>query len=300
MMKKFLTFLISGAFLLIYSNAFALPINTYWDLSGATGEGLSGTTDVFSAVSYVADTTSYVSESGAIVDYGLALGDGLTGAANELGLNVTDGYEFTMAWTNLVGQIIEPIDGTGLETQFSEYYSGTIEMYIEDVSGDPIALTPTSATDSSFAGAEGNTLSDFTGGANVATVEIVGGYNTLSYNDGSLIGGFYTLVGKFTALNDNFWYEETNEDLYEKYFVIDMLFGDTTGSNSFNEVKEVLVNGSYDYTDEDGNSATIDYVKKIHARHDADFKINPVPEPTTMVLFGIGLLSLASVTRRKA
>ncbi len=300
-MKNFLTSIFIGLCLVFLPATQATAIidfdlDTYWDIAaisagydygGFDGDGI---TESFSELSYVADTTSHVNTStGSILDFGngyidsLIFSSGNTSGDSE-GLNQTPGgYEVTFAWDNLAGYI-DPVLTTPLQ-QVSKYTSGTIDFFL----------------DFSLNGTLGNNFavtddSGITDGTLIATVEITEGHNTINYDTaGNITGGSYNLTGVFSPNSnfyDNFWFDSSDgNDLKEKFVQFEFLYANTNGDNNAQTLVQTNTPGT--------TSGGFDYDFTIDSRHDSSIGVGPIPEPSTIILLGAGLLGTGIMLRRK-
>lgn len=263
-------------------NAFAFPtVNTYWDLTGVDTEagdtyfadnvvtGGDSITEAFSELLYYAETTSVIQNNAAV---GAQVVDG--GMAYITGLNPVSGtippdseglgglYGMTFVWNDLTG-VVDSNDGNTIE---ATYTSGTFDFYIDY---DPYSVTM-------------GTESTFTDGVKVATMEVTSGHYELDL--GGEAGSSYLLYGKFTDLISGFWFDENGLDLasgnlIDNEFVLAYTAGDTDPQNT--------------------TLTTVGTTLEVFSPHDSSIEIGVVPEPTTFLLFGLGLLGFAGIGRKK-
>ncbi len=269
-MKKILV-LFAAMSLLVATNASAGFIDTYFDLNTADAnyfvdDGGDGITEPFYEFTYFAETVSQISNTGVIVDSGVARSTGLNTVSGDIpGDTEQYGSNWGLAfvWNNLTGQVTSNVGGV-IE---AIYTSGTFDFYLDF---DPYAVnlgTPASLTD----------------GTKIATVEITSGGYRLDTTGGA--GSSYTLYGDFTYILDNFWYNAANdEDLADDLLEKGWVFAYTAGDNDPESV-DIAFN-------DDGSLV-------VSSSHDSSISVGVVPEPSTFLLLGAGLLGLGFVSRRK-
>jgi hypothetical protein len=267
-MKKLFGILLATIFLLLGSNAIAFErINSYWDLNTVDGAYFNvddGVTETFKELTYYAETVSEISALGHIVDAGAgfitSLNTGTPLPHDDEGLNSR--YGMTFLWDDLTGDVTSN-DGHTIK---ANYTSGTIDFYID--------FNPLNADISN--------LPTLTDGTLVATVEVTSGSYELDLD--GLAGSSYLLNGEFTYLLDDFWYTEDGTDLADDFLGKGWVMAYTAGDNDANNT---------DITDNGDGSLT------VFSPHDSSIEVGVVPEPATMALFGLGLLALAGVSRKK-
>lgn len=296
-MKKLMVGLLLVLFLCTSANAMPIKLNI-----GAYGDGdnptEAGFTSVFSQMQFFANTTSTQFGAGGpgslpvvgdtFVDAGnlnITSYVGLQAPGYDQGLGAagetTKAYSITGSWSGLTGSIVGS-GAIGPNTfQTTQYDSGTtIDLYIDDDVDQDFGATLGASDDTGFGADPGTTK--------IGTIQITGGtgINVFNTATGAFISGSTVLSGKFTALADDFWYTATGEDIYDEYF---LTIGWEVTTDVDQNTDNVSVNGIYDGT----TMFTID------SDHDGSIDVNVVPEPTTLILMGLGLLGLAGVSRKK-
>lgn len=275
-MKKILVLL--AAFLLAASSASALNfIDSYWDLNAvddpyfpvAAVAPSDGITEPFYEILYHAQTNSLINTTtGVVTDAGLARATALNFVSgndpgDDEGFGLASGYGLTFVWNDLTGQVTSNVGGI-IE---AIYTSGTFDFYIDY---DPYATN--------FANP-----ASFTDGVKVATVEITSGSYRLDTNDPAEAGSSYLLLGTFSYLLEDFWFDAaTGQDL--SALPLGWVFAYTAGDND-PETVEITPTA-------DGFS--------VFSTHDSSVSVGIVPEPSTFALLGLGLLGAGMLARRRS
>lgn len=281
-----------GMLLATAGTGFALP--SMWDVGTAgalafgDGDTTTGVFDQFgfdsqtSTTQYDTDGSGGVSVGDQFSDTGNMRVNGLiaSGIIDEEGLNQIGGYELTAIWTNATGYITSVSNAGGNDTELDvKYTGGTLNFYL-DTSLDSAFANPAGSTPPAGAGGTG-----FGNGTLVFTLEIVDGigHTFIDFAGGDLDNqGSVDLLLKVTYLLDGFWLTAAGIDVKE--FGLLAWHFVTTDMNIDTPTQVPAVGALYTaYSNQNGSAL-----------------MTIVPEPSTMLLLGGGLVGLVLIGRKKS
>jgi PEP-CTERM putative exosortase interaction domain len=281
MKKLFVSFVVGIAFVvsLGLGSANAMPIMIDVGAAGITGTTPDGDnlTGVFDQLGLYVQTTSTPTGPGAFRDVGDVNVHGLLASTSidEEGLNTTGGWELTGRWDDLVGTFVhDDVANTDTYT----YTSGTLSLYA-DASVNHNFGDEVGSNDDCVDG----TGSTFTDGTQVATAKLTGGTGLIWWGNPQGPSGDTITNWIFTSMLADFWLDQDGNDLSP---YVDSVPG-------FSVVCGVDINTYQIEIEQDGG------VYYIHSAHDGSASVDVVPEPTTMLLLGTGLIGLAGLGRRR-
>jgi len=213
------------------------------------------------------------------------------------GLNTLAGYQMTAEWNGLTGTADALTDnGNGTSTGVIHYDAvgnTTFHFYVDDRSG---AL----ATRTDFAyggdiGSDDDVDATFNDGTLVLSILIVGGTGTNLFNNatGAFITGASVLLGEVTfALEDFFFFADGNQDIND-------LLGNLVQISAFIDQNTDEVETAFGPCG-DGDPLTPcnpgDPLFFVDSTHDGSVELVRIPEPASVLLFGLGFLALGGIT----
>lgn len=310
-MKKLSTLFLLGMFAPL---AVAQP--TYLDLSassqlpGGAGMGPDGDafTSVFNQLQLFADTSTTQFNTNLAGTPGLNVGDKflddgyaaitdlLPPLGDDEGLGIFS--EITVSWTGLAGittSDLTPIgiNGETAQTIAYEADSTVFEFYFH---GDGVG------PNASFGAVGSGDNTGFSDGEKILELLVKGGSGTNTFDaGGDFLSGSSILLGEVVFALDDFWWFDNGDDT-----------PGTAGDQDFNDLLGLAVplvlRASVDQnTDEvltdfsgfgaPGPAGFGDTLFTVHSTHDGSLDFS-VPEPKTVLLFGLGLLSFPLLRRR--
>ena len=216
------------------------------------------------------------------------------GGDNE-GLNSLSGYQMTAAWTGLKGTSTSFSDnGDGTSTRNVVYDAEgntTFNFYIDDSQGPG---TRTNFNYGAGIGADDDVDSTFTDGILVLSVLITGGGGSNIFDNatGAFIRGTSTLLGEVTFALEDFLFFADGSDFFDLLASVIQIAA-AIDQNTDNVETFAGPCG-------DGDITTIcnpgDALFIVNSDHDASMDFTRIPEPASVLLFGLGFLALGGIT----
>lgn len=303
MLRKMVLVILGSLFLCIgsaYAQPIYLDVGTYGNTDTTIGDA-DTETGLFDQMQIKAETTTTQfgtidSETNAPTVGSNFSDDGTLNVTELLGAsavddeflnNTTIGYEMTAVWSGLEGEVtssevVTDVTLGEIVVQHTTYDPGTIMyLYIDD----------TNFSYGSSIGVADNV--NFDDGDEIAQITILGGtgQNTFNKNTGEFIVGSSEIYGEFTSMTDNFWFSEAGIDLNT---LIGFNFIITAELDQNTDDVDTLTGTEMDQAAQDAEA-----LFQVVSNHDGSIDVNVIPEPTTMALFGLGLLSIAGISRRR-
>jgi hypothetical protein len=273
-MKNKLMGIILGLFLvlMVTGSASAYGLNDwYFDFDGAGGNAATQINEYLDISSpNLVDTTMTSATTFDFKNYGFVVSRSYDdGPANPT--NLTAVYTFSGS-AELGGAI--------------NFDSGTLALYLDDFGS---SYATASDSDSSFYGANDGTP--------IATFDLVSGSGAI-LTDG-LPNGTFSINYEATNITAGYFFMPDGTTDLSTLDPITLTMGfTTTNASAVGNPTDGLVSELMDYaglTDVPENDPPTDF----WLASGGQFRINVVPEPTTMILFGVGLLGIAGITRKK-
>lgn len=212
--------------------------------------------------------------------------DGIPISGFDTGLG--GGYELTFVMSNTSGTYQYDPNDDASELLFT---NSTFEIYL-DTSMDY-------GNAGNIAGAANGTL--------IAAFSLLSGSGEVDFDESGGAGGHTNLTFIATQMMAGVWFTEDGTDmstLASKDILITIVDtnNDVLGSGDHNAVEDIW---SDEYDGKDGLTSG-DYDDELGAknpefflRSDGSVAMGMVPEPTTIMLFGFGLLGIAGISRKK-
>jgi hypothetical protein len=284
-------------------------VDGHTDLDGAVDpDQITGT---FNQLNVYAETTtnqfdsdgdSQLSDGDAFSDSGHLNVTGFSPAVggDTEGLNSVAGYELSAAWSGLTGTstalVPNPADAGELigNITYDAVGNTTFDFYVDFAPRTDVDYGPTVASTDDVAGT-------FTDGTHVLSVLIVGGEGTNVFDaaTGDFLRGTSVLIGEVTFALEDFWIfalgDQDFNDLLESLVRIEVEIDQNTDDVSTTPSACFLA----------GNCGIGDLLFAVDSNHDGSivFSIVQVPEPASLLMFGLGFLALGGIglaTRRQA
>ncbi|MDY0267987.1 PEP-CTERM sorting domain-containing protein [Trichloromonas sp.] len=292
-MKKILGLVVGlGLVAITAGTGYAMPL--IWDVGAASAPAYGDAdtlTGVFDQIAFASQTSTiqYDTNGNGILNVGDRFGDAgdlrvndllASGIIDKEGLNQLDGYEVTAQWSDLTGYVAGLDNADPTNTRLDLIYDGgTINFYL-DAALDSEFANPAGSAPPAGAGGTG-----FANGTLIATLSVLQGlgHTFLDFTGSDLANqGSVELSLQFSYLLDDFWLNALGVDLLD-IAPVDWYFM-TTDMNI-----DTPTNVPYD------NALYIAY-----SNQNGSGEMTVVPEPSTLLLLGGGLLGLAFVGRKRS
>ena len=292
-MKKILG-LVAGLGLLAVTagTGYAVPLMLDVSAAGAPAYGDANTlTGIFNQLGFDSQTSTiqYDTNGNGILNVGDRFSDSGDLRVNGLiaptiidteGLNQFGGYEMTAQWTGLTGYVAELDNADPTDTRLGLIYDGGEINFYLDTALDSTFANPAGSTPPAGAGGAG-----FANGTLVATLSLLEGrgHTFIDFTGGDLASqGSVELSLQFTYMLDGFWLNALGVDLLD---ISPINWHFMTTDMNIDTPTNVPYDGAL-------------YIAYSNQNGSADLTV--VPEPSTLLLLGGGLIGLAFVGRKRS
>jgi hypothetical protein len=215
-------------------------------------------------------------------------------AGDSEALNALNGYQMTAEWSGLTGVSSAPVAGSIPGTvvsgiTYDAVGNTTFNFYVDDSNNGRTnfnygaTIAETDDVDATF-----------NDGVLVLSVLIIGGQGTNTFNAaGQFLNGASVLIGQVTFALDDFWFLADGDRDFNELVGSLVKIAVAIDQNTNNASNTAGPCG-------DNNPATPcnpgDVLFVVDSDHDGSISFNLIPEPASLLMFGIGFLALGGIS----